>query len=63
MSNKVKVLVTLCDPMNYSPSGSCVHGILQARIPEWVAIAFSRGCFRPRDQSWVSQVVSRFFTF
>ena len=44
----VKVLVaqlclTLFDPMDGSPPGSSVHGILQARILEWVAIAFSRG--------------------
>ena len=36
---------TLCDPTDCSPRGSCVHGILQARIPEWVAISFSRGIF------------------
>ena len=35
--------LTLCDPMDYSPPGSSVHGILQARILEWVAIPFSRG--------------------
>ena len=35
--------LTLCDPMDYSPPGSSVHGILQARILEWVAIFFSRG--------------------
>ena len=45
---KVKVLVTqlclaFCDAMDYSPPGSSVHGILQARILEWVAIPFSRG--------------------
>ena len=34
---------TLCDPMNCSPPGSSVHGILQASILEWVAISFSRG--------------------
>ena len=34
---------TLCDPMDCSPSGSSVHGLLQARILEWEAIAFSRG--------------------
>ena len=33
---------TLCDPMDYSPTGSSIHGILQARILEWVAISFSR---------------------
>ena len=34
---------TLCDPMNRSPPGSSVHGILQARVLEWVAISSSRG--------------------
>ena len=34
--------LTLCDPMNQSPSGPSVHGILQARILEWVAMPFSR---------------------
>ena len=34
--------LTLCDPMDYSLPGSSVHGILQARILEWVAIPFSR---------------------
>ena len=36
---------TLCDPVDCSPPGSSVHGILQARILEWVAISFSRGIF------------------
>ena len=35
--------LTLCDPMDYSPPGSSVHGILQARILEWVAIFSSKG--------------------
>ena len=35
--------LTFCDPMICSLSGSSVHGILQARILEWVAISFSRG--------------------
>ena len=39
----------LCDPMNYSPPGSSVRGILQARILELVAILFSRGSSQPRD--------------
>ena len=34
---------TLCDPMDYSPPGSSVHGIFQARILEWVAMSSSRG--------------------
>ena len=55
-TEKVKVLVaqlclTLCDPMDYSPPGSSVHGILQARILEWVAILFSRGSPPLRDQT------------
>ena len=41
--------LTLCDPMDYSQPGSSVHGILQARIPEWVAITSSRGSSQPRD--------------
>ena len=40
---------TLCDPMNY-----LVHGILQARIPEWIAFPFSRGSSQPRDRIQVS---------
>ena len=35
--------LTLCDPMDYSLPGSSVHGILQARILEWVAISYNRG--------------------
>ena len=35
--------LTLCDPMDCSPPGSLVHGMLQARILEWVAISCSRG--------------------
>ena len=45
---------TLCSPMDYSPPGSSVHGILQARILEWVAIPSSRGSSPPRDQTGVS---------
>ena len=40
---------TLCSPMDGSPPGSSVHGIFQARVLEWVAIAFSRGSSQPRD--------------
>ena len=43
-----------CDLMDCSPPGSSVHGILQARILEWVAISSSRESFRPRDQTCVS---------
>ena len=46
--------LTLRNPMDCSPPGSSVHGILQARIREWIAIPFSRGSFRPRDRTRVS---------
>ena len=42
--------------------GSSVHGILQARILDWVAIPFSRGSSPPRDGSWVSRIAGRFLT-
>ena len=42
--------LTLCNPIGCSPPDSSVYGILQARILEWVAISFSRGSSRPRDQ-------------
>ena len=44
---------TLCDPMGCSTPGSPVHGVSQARIPEWVAISFSRGSSQPRDRTHV----------
>ena len=46
--------VLLCDHMDYSHTGSSVHGIFQARILEWVAVPSSRGSSRPRDQIQVS---------
>ena len=52
---------TLCDPMECSPLGSSVDGILQARILEWVAISFSRGCSQPRDWTQVSCTAGRCF--
>ena len=48
---------TLCDPMDYT-----VHGILQARILEWVAVPFSRESSQPSDQTQVSRIAGRFFT-
>ena len=67
VESEKKVLVlqtcpTLCDPMDCNPPGSSVHGILQARILEWVAIPFSRGSSRPGDRTWVSCIAGRFFT-
>ena len=59
---KVKVRVTqlcptLCDTEDYT-----VHGILQARILEWVAFLLSRGCSQPSNQTQVSHIAGRFFT-
>ena len=54
--------LTLCDPMDCSPPGSSVHGILLTRILEWVAIPVSSGSSPPRDQTRVSHTAGRFFT-
>ena len=59
---KVKVKVaqlcpTLCDPMDY-----IVHGILQARILEWIALPFSRGSSQLRDRTQASHIAGGFFT-
>ena len=54
--NEVKVTqlcLTLCDSMDYT-----VHGILQARILEWVAFPFSRGSSQPRDQTQISHIAA-----
>ena len=54
--------LTLCNPMDYSLSGSSVHGIFQASLLEWVAIPFSRGSSRTRDQARFSHISGRCFT-
>ena len=56
------VLSDSCDPMDCSPPGSSVHGILQARILEWVVISFSRGSSQSRGQTQVSHIAGEFFT-
>ena len=59
-SREVKVAqlrLTLCDPTDYT-----VHGILQAKILEWLAIPFSKESSKPRDQTQVSRIAGRFFT-
>ena len=56
------MLSRVCDPSDCGPSNSSVHGILQARIPESVAIPFSRGSSQPRAGTHVSCVAGRFFT-
>ena len=57
MSEIRSVVSDLCDPVDYT-----VHGILQARILEWVAFPFSRGSSQPRDQTQVSYIARGFFT-
>ena len=52
-----QLCLTLCDPMDYT-----VHGVLQARILEWVTVSFFRGSSQPRDPSQVSCTAGRFFT-
>ena len=61
-AESLELYLTLCDPMDYSPPASSVHGILQARILEWVAIPFSRGSFQPRGWTQVLCIEGRFFT-
>ena len=48
--------------MDCSPLGPSIHGILQARILEWIAIPFSRGSSQPRDQTQTSHIAGRFFS-
>ena len=50
-----------CNPMDYGPPGSSVHGILQARILEWVAMPSSRGSSQPKDGTQVSCITGIFF--
>ena len=56
-----KVKVTQLCPTLYDPKDYTVHGILQATILEWLAVAFSRGSSQPRDQTQVS-CTGGFFT-
>ena len=48
-----QLCLTLCDPMEYSLPGSSVHGILQARILEWVVVPSSKGSSHARDQTHI----------
>ena len=52
---------TLCDPEDCSPPGFFDHGLLQARILEWIAMPSCRGSSWPRDWTWVSWIAGRFF--
>ena len=57
-----QLCLTLCDPVDYSPSSSSVHGISQARILELVAISFSRESSQPGDRTCISCIAGVFFT-
>ena len=56
-----QLCLTLCSPMDCSPPGSSVHGILQARILRWVAMPSSRESSQPRDPIQVSLTAGGFF--
>ena len=58
----VQSYLMLCDPMNCSPPDSSVHGILQARMLDWVVIPLSKGSSLPRDWTRGSCTAGRFFT-
>ena len=60
-SEVAQLCPTLCDPVDCSPPGFSIRGILQARILEWVAISFSRGASLPRDPTQVSGIACRHF--
>ena len=55
--------LTLCDPIDGSPPGSPVSGILQARTLEWVGHFLLQGIFQPRNQSQVSCIAGRFLAY
>ena len=61
-SEVAQLCQTLWDPVDCSLPGCSVHGILQARILEWIAISFPRGSSQPRDQTRVSHIAGRCFT-
>ena len=54
--------LTLCDALDCRPPGSSVHGILQARIPQWAAMPSSRGPSQPGDQTCLSCIAGGFLT-
>ena len=63
-AKSLQLYLTLCNPMDFSPPGSSVKGILQARILEWVAMPSSRGSSQLRDQtcdSFVSGIGQRVY--
>ena len=53
-AKSLQLCLTFCNPLDCSPPGSSAHGILQARILEWVAMPSSKGSFWPKDRTRVS---------
>ena len=62
VARSLQSYLTLCNPMDCSSPGSSVHGILQARILEWVAISSSRGSSQPKDWTCISCNAGWFLT-
>ena len=56
LAKSLQLCPTLCDPIDYSPPGFSVHGILQERILEWVAMPSSRESSRPRNHTHTSYI-------
>jgi len=59
----IQLCLTLCNPMVCSLPGSSVHGVLQARILEWVAIPFSKESSQPKDEPRSPALQADFFFF
>ena len=62
LQGQMKVKVAQLCPALWDPMDYIVHGILRARILEWVAVPFSGGSSQPRDPTHVSHIVGRFFS-
>ena len=61
-AQSIQSCLILYDPVDCSPPGSSVHGVLQARRLEWVALSSFRGSSQPRDRTRISCIVGGFFT-
>ena len=55
-AQSLQLCLTLCNPMDHTQPGSSVHGVLQARTLEWIAMLSSRGSSQPRDKTLTSYV-------
>ena len=61
-ARSLQLCLTVCDLMDCSPPSSSVHGVLPARILEWLAMPSSRGSSPARDQTHVSSIAGGVFT-